>query len=124
LAILRQLAKITLLGNDNMPVKAAKIQVTERQFDILDEIVASRTASVRLVQRAKIVLLAFAKHNCEQIGELVGLNPQQASVWRKRWRDAWSLDNLEDRMLRFIDYYNATMANPYRWTYDGTLLCK
>ena len=73
-----------------MPGKAAKIQVTERQFEILDEIVASRTASVRLVQRAKIVLLAFAKHNNEQIGELVGLNPQQASVWRKRWRDDWS----------------------------------
>ena len=39
-----------------MPGKAAKIQVTERQFEILEEIVASRTAAVRLVQRAKIVL--------------------------------------------------------------------
>ena len=72
-----------------MPGKAAKIQVTERQFAILEEIVASRTASVRLVQRAKIVLLAFAKHNNEEVGEVVGLNPQQASVWRKRWRDNW-----------------------------------
>jgi len=73
-----------------MPGKAAKIQVTERQFEILEEIVASRTAAVRLVQRAKIVLLAFAKHNNEEIGEIVGLNPQQVSVWRKRWRDEWS----------------------------------
>lgn len=73
-----------------MPGKAAKIQVTERQFEILEEIVASRTAAVRLVQRAKIVLLAFAKHNNEEVGEIVGLNPQQASVWRKRWRDDWS----------------------------------
>jgi len=72
-----------------MPGKAAKIQVTERQFEILEEIVACRTAAVRLVQRAKIVLLAFAKHNNEQVGEIVGLNPQQASVWRKRWRDDW-----------------------------------
>lgn len=72
-----------------MPGKAAKIQVTERQCEILEEIVASRTAAVRLVQRAKIVLLAFAKHNNEEIGEIVGLNPQQASVWRKRWRDDW-----------------------------------
>ena len=72
-----------------MPGKAAKIQVTERQFEILEEIVASRTAAVRLVQRAKIVLLAFAKHNNEEVGEIVGLNPQQASVWRKRWRDDW-----------------------------------
>jgi len=73
-----------------MPGKAAKIQVTERQFEILEEIVASRTAAVRLVQRAKIVLLAFAKHNNEEVGEIVGLNPQQASVWRKRWRDEWT----------------------------------
>ncbi len=72
-----------------MPGTAAKIQVTERQFEFLEEIVASRTAAVRLVQRAKVVLLAFAKHNNEEVGEIVGLNPQQASVWRKRWRDDW-----------------------------------
>ena len=35
-----------------------------------------------------------------------------------------SLDDLEDRVIRFIDYYNATMAKPYRWTCDGSLLCK
>ena len=58
-----------------MPGKAAKIQVTERQFEILEEIVACRTAAVRLVQRAKIILLAFAKHNNEEVGEIVGLNP-------------------------------------------------
>jgi hypothetical protein len=72
-----------------MPGKAAKIQVSEKQFEILEEIAASRTAAVRLVQRAKIVLLSFAKNNNEQVGEAVGLNPQQASVWRKRWRDDW-----------------------------------
>ena len=35
-----------------------------------------------------------------------------------------SLDDLSERILRFIDYYNETMAKPYRWTYDGSLLCK
>ena len=35
-----------------------------------------------------------------------------------------SLHDLHDRILRFIDYYNATMARPYRWTCDGALLCK
>jgi hypothetical protein len=34
-----------------------------------------------------------------------------------------STDDLSDRILRFIDYYNRTMARPYRWTYDGTVLC-
>ena len=36
-----------------MPGKAAKIQVTERLFALLEEIVASRTAAVRLVQLEK-----------------------------------------------------------------------
>jgi transposase len=35
-----------------------------------------------------------------------------------------SLDDLADRITRFIDYYNETMAKPYRWTCDGTVLCK
>ena len=72
-----------------MPGKAARIQVTERQMELLEEIVASRTAAVRLAQRAQIVLLAFQKHNNEEVGELVGLNPQQVSVWRKRWKADW-----------------------------------
>jgi transposase len=34
-----------------------------------------------------------------------------------------SLTDLQDRILRFIEYYNQTMATPYRWTCDGALLC-
>jgi transposase len=35
-----------------------------------------------------------------------------------------SLEDLGDRIVRFIGYYNETMAKPYRWTCDGTVLCK
>lgn len=35
-----------------------------------------------------------------------------------------SLEDLQQRILRFIDYYNDTMSKPYRWTCDGSLLCK
>lgn len=35
-----------------------------------------------------------------------------------------SLDDLSDRILRFVEYYNNTMAKPYRWTYTGRLLCE
>lgn len=72
-----------------MPGTAAKVVITERQEEVLEEIVASRTAAVRLVQRAKIVLLSFQKNNNEDVGEVVGLNPQQVSVWRKRWKADW-----------------------------------
>ncbi len=69
-----------------MPGKAAKVSFSERQMEMLEEIVASKRASVRLVERAQIVLLAYQKRNNEQISEIVGLNPQQVSVWRRRWK--------------------------------------
>lgn len=75
-----------------MPGTAAKVVITERHMEVLESIVASRTASVRLVQRAQIILLAFEKKNNEVIGEIVGLNPQQVSVWRRRWKA--NLDHL------------------------------
>lgn len=30
-----------------------------------------------------------------------------------------SLEALRQRLLDFIDYFNRTMAKPYRWTYTG-----
>lgn len=30
-----------------------------------------------------------------------------------------SLDDLKAKVLKFIDYYNQTMAKPFRWTYTG-----
>ena len=30
-----------------------------------------------------------------------------------------SLESLRQRLLDFIDYFNRTMANPYRWTFTG-----
>lgn len=30
-----------------------------------------------------------------------------------------STDDLRDRLLRFIDYFNETMAKPFKWTYAG-----
>lgn len=30
-----------------------------------------------------------------------------------------SVENLEDKLRQFLDYYNATMAHPFRWTYTG-----
>jgi transposase len=30
-----------------------------------------------------------------------------------------SVEALRERLLDFIDYYNRTMAKPYRWTYTG-----
>ena len=69
-----------------MPGKSAKVVMTERQDEVLRAIVASRTASVRLIERARIILLAFKKKLNEEISKVVPLNPQQVGLWRKRWK--------------------------------------
>ena len=33
-----------------------------------------------------------------------------------------SVETLENKIIDFINYYNETMAHPYRWTYQGRLL--
>jgi ribosomal protein S15P/S13E len=32
------------------------------------------------------------------------------------------VDDLQAKILAFIDYYNRTMANPFKWTYQGKAL--
>lgn len=34
-----------------------------------------------------------------------------------------SLDDLRTKVEAFIEYFNAVLAKPYRWTYTGRLLC-
>jgi transposase len=72
-----------------MSGKAAKTIVTERQFAILEQIANARTAAAHLVQRARIILLAFGGMLNMQIAEQVGLNRQQVGLWRRRWVDSW-----------------------------------
>lgn len=69
-----------------MPGTAAKVIITERQQRILLAIVDRRTAPVRLVERARIILLAFENNRNDEIAEIVPLNPQQIGLWRRRWQ--------------------------------------
>ena len=33
-----------------------------------------------------------------------------------------SIEDLQAKVLAFIDYYNRTMAKPFKWTYQGKAL--
>ena len=35
-----------------------------------------------------------------------------------------SKEDLRDKILRFIDYFNETMAKPFKWTYQGKVLTR
>ena len=87
-----------------MPGKAAKVVVTERQQAILREFSRSRSEPPMLVQRARIILLAFEGRRNEEIAAEVGLNRVQVGTWRRRWQAAWEgltlLECREPRQLR------------------------
>ena len=72
-----------------MPGSAAKLQITERQQAVLRQIVAAPTSPVRLVQRAEIILRAFAKEQNQAIAAAIDLDPTAVGLWRRRWVKAW-----------------------------------
>ena len=72
-----------------MPGKAAKVIITEKQQTILLEFANSRSVSVSLAQRAKIILLGFEGRNNEQIESEVHLGHDQVGIWRRRWQGAF-----------------------------------
>jgi transposase len=72
-----------------MPGKARKVVISERQQEILREIKNARTASVRDVQRATIILLAFAGVVNEEIAGHVRLERHQVGHWRVVWAKAF-----------------------------------
>lgn len=72
-----------------MSGKAAKVRLTEKQQHVLQQITRSATAPRRLVQRARIILLAFAGQLNQEIAKEVGLARKQVGLWRRRWRESF-----------------------------------
>jgi transposase len=73
-----------------MPGSANKLRITERQQDVLKEISNSTTSALRLIQRANIVLLAFAGEENQDIAKEVGVNRGAVAKFRRRWARAWT----------------------------------
>jgi len=66
---------------EDMSGKAAKVMLTEKQHKILEEIARSKTASIRLVQRCRIILLAFGGALNMTIASAVGLHRVHVGRW-------------------------------------------
>ena len=89
---------------DTMPGKAAKVIISERQQEILEEFSRSRTEPSFLRQRSCIILLAFAGLLNEQIApRRFGTSPSRRQSGRSRWADAF------DRLVR-IECLEGTSA--------------
>ena len=72
-----------------MSGKAAKIRLTEKQHAILQQIVRSTTASQRLVQRARLIVLAFGGMFNRVIANTIALHRKQVGLWRRRWQQSF-----------------------------------
>jgi transposase len=65
--------------------RAISIVLDDAQRQELEGLKRSRTVSVRLAERAEIVLLAAGGKQDKAIGELMGIPRQKAGRWRKRF---------------------------------------
>ncbi len=73
-----------------MPGSAAKVVITERQQAVLRKMSTATTLAKRLLQRATIILLAFAGMANQDIATQVGLERHQIGLWRRRWQRAFN----------------------------------
>ena len=69
-----------------MSGKAAKIQITEKQHCILQQVDRSKIAPKRLVQRVGVILMGFAGMLNMTIAQELGLARKQVGLWRRRWQ--------------------------------------
>ncbi len=68
-----------------MPALAKSVEIAVDDQAELDRIVRSRTAEVRVVERAQIVLCAAEGRSAAEIGRLVGCSTNTAQKWRARY---------------------------------------
>src|SRR3954469_12668956 len=89
-ATLRRLPRMREDKEGAMAGSAAKVVNSERQEKVLRKLSTATTVAKRLVQRATIILLAFAGMANQDIAKEVGLGRLQVGVWRRRWQDAFA----------------------------------
>ncbi len=68
---------------------ALAINVSQRQRQLLQQIIRCKTNSYRLVQRAQLVLFAAEGVKNTMIGEQLQLSRTQVREWRQRWLEAF-----------------------------------
>src|SRR5436189_6423760 len=64
---------------------APKVWLTQEQQDNFERFARSRTLAARLVQRARIVLMAAARKPDQEIAQALGIARQTAALWRGRF---------------------------------------
>ncbi len=100
-----------------MAAHAKRIEIAVDDRPVLEKWAHARSAERRLVDRARIVLLAGEGRPAAEIAERVGCSPPTVKTWRSRYqRDG--LDGLRDRPKTGRPL---THGSEVRWTAPGIL---
>ncbi len=70
------------------PNPSIKIDLSDRQYQLLKQIARSKTNPYRLVQRAQLVLFAAEGMNNTEIALQLQLSRKQVRQWRLRWSES------------------------------------
>ena len=98
--------------------KPPAIALSDVERQELDALTRRHTTPQQLALRARIVLAAADGANNGQIARQLHVSVNMVRRWRERGSFT-SVADLQAKILRFIDYYNRTMAKPFKWTYQG-----
>src|SRR5436305_14786799 len=63
---------------------AVQVVVSPEQREVLEKLARGRKASARVVERARIVLLAAEGKQNQEIAKICGVTRKTASLWRRR----------------------------------------
>ena len=95
--------------------KAQEVPLTETEREALDKLIRAGKTPQRLVFRARIILGLAQGKQVKALAIEVWLSILVRKVIRRG--NFTSQQDLKDKLLSFIDYFNRTMAGPFKWTY-------
>lgn len=88
-----------------MPTLAPRpVHLNETEQKELKQLANRPTTPQQIALRAQIILLASEGKNHRKIARELNISRDMT------------------RLLAFIDYFNPTMAKPFKWTYKGKVL--
>jgi transposase len=106
---------------------ASLVELVARRCEIRDDLGKKRRCGILKSQRSRRAFLEDASHRIRFVytpRHCSWLN--QVEIWfsilarRLLKRSSFtSLDDLRERVLAFIEYFNTILSKPFRWTYTG-----
>ncbi len=102
--------------------KATAVNLSEEERIGLEQLVRRHQVGQQIALRGRIILAAGQGQTNSAIA--AELKVRFSILVRKVLKrgNFISVEDLKRKVLAFIEYYNCTMAKPFKWTYQGEAL--